>query len=203
MRYGMLPQHAATAMIALLLPACLGGCSHVPLTTVYKLATFDPVQADPAVIRAALRYPDALTLRKDGARLTLTLQPAGGTTPRRHEFTLVVADGPGDREPRLRYARDGDVVEVMRLSDADVATVRELQAEPHGAGGRLEVSAAACHRGGLPAGPILTSTFLRLAIADGYMTVLEDFDLRHQLSAEKLAAEVPPCPAEPPPVTAR
>lgn len=205
MCYGKLPQRAATAVMALLLTVWSGGCSHVPLTTVYKLAMFDPIEADPAVMRAALRYPNALALRKDGARLTLTLQAAAGEkAPRRHEFTLVAANGPGDHEPRLRYHRDGDVVEVMRLSDADVATVRKLQAEPHGrTGGRLEISAAACHRSGLPAGPILTSTFLRLALADGYMTVLEDFDLRHELSAEKLATEVPPCPTDTAPAGAR
>ncbi len=180
-----------------------GGCSHVPLTTVYKLATFDPANADPTVLRAALRYPEALAVRKDGAKLILTLGAAAGeTAPKKFEFTLVPAEGPGEREPRMRYGRAGHVVEVMKLSAEDAENVRKLQAERRGrGGGSIAVSAAACHRNGLPSGPILASTFLRLDMTDGYMTVLEDFDLRKELGAEKLASEVAACPPEtaPPP----
>jgi hypothetical protein len=183
-----LPSTAAALLLA--------GCSHVPLTTIWKLATFDPARADPAVLRAALRHPDGLAVRRDGARLILTLPPAAGErAPRKVEFTLVPADGPGDREPRSRYARAGYSIEVLRLSDTDTEAVRKLQAERHASGGgKLEVSAAACHRGGLPSGPILASTYLRLDLADGYMPVVEDIDLRKELGAEKLATEVPPCP---------
>lgn len=172
----------------------LGGCSHVPVSTMYRLATFDPATADPAALRAALRYPDGLALRKDGAKVTLTLPPAGGGRPAQtFDFILIPADGPGEREPRLRYARSGHTVEVMKLSDGDVATIRKLQGERRGSGGNIAVSAAACHRSGLPVGSILTSTYLRLDVSQGYMTVLEDFDLRKELGAGKLAAEVPAC----------
>lgn len=172
----------------------LGGCSHVPVSTMYRLATFDPARADPAQLRVALRYPDALAVRKDGAKVTLTLPPSGiAGSPQTFDFILVPADGPGEREPRLRYAKSGYTVEVMRLSDGDVATIRKLQSERRGSGGNIAVSAAACHRSGLPVGAILTSTYLRLDVSQGYMTVLEDLDLRKELSADKLAAEVPAC----------
>ncbi len=185
-------------MLTLAAALVTAGCSHVPLTTLYKLAIFDPANADPTALRAALRYPEALQVRKDGAKLTLTLGPAmGEAAPQRFEFTLVPALGPSEREPHMRFGRHGYVVEVMKLSEQDAATVRKLQAERQGrSGGNLAVSAAACHRGGIPEGAILTSTYLRLDPADGYMVVLEDFDLREELGAEKLASEVPACTSD-------
>lgn len=50
-------------------------------------------------------------------------------------------------------------------------------------------------RTGGGAAPILTSTYLRLDHADGYLPVIEDMDLRSQVSADVLAAQIPPCPA--------
>jgi hypothetical protein len=42
------------------------GCSHVPLTTMAKLLTFDMAVADPAILRVAARMPAVLMPQPDG-----------------------------------------------------------------------------------------------------------------------------------------
>lgn len=183
------------------LALALGGCMHVPVSTIYKLATFDFLTADPAVIRAAVRYPSAMEVRPGGVVLTVTTGATAGLEKRADTFTLEEAKESTETEPIARYRRNGTTVAAYRLNAADTERVRRLLAghrealargERPGAKG-IGIAASACHNAGLPAGAILTSTFLRLDAAQGYMAVLEDFDLRSELSAEALAAQVPPC----------
>jgi hypothetical protein len=92
----------------------LSGCMHVPVTTLYKLWSFDMATADPAILRVATRVPSYFSARPNGA---------------------------------------------------------------------------------LPAGKILTSTYLLVNPAVGYLPVLEDIDLRQEISQTDLAEKLPACPA--------
>ena len=185
----------ATAMsVAAFTMLATTACSHIPVTTLYRLATFDPVTADPAALRAAVRYPTALAVRRDGATLTLTLK--SGAKPSEHKFVLVRSELPTDVKPLAARARAGFEIEVYRFSDADAARVRGLQAAHKGAGGNIGIAVEACRRGALPTGPILSSTFLRLdAAARDYMTVVEDIDLRREFGEGLLQEKIPPCGA--------
>lgn len=178
----------------------LSGCMHVPVSTIYKLATFDVVTADPAVIRAAVRYPQALNVQAGGVVLTVTTGREGDKDKRTDTFVLEEAKESADLEAIARYRRGGTIVAAYRLTTGDVARVRQLLSdhrEQLKRGGRagakgIGVAATACHVAGLPSGAILTSTYLKLDSV-GYMAVLEDLDLRSQLSAETLEAQVRPC----------
>ncbi|MEQ1695093.1 MAG: hypothetical protein ABL901_04555 [Hyphomicrobiaceae bacterium] len=186
-----------------LMPFVLGlsGCMHVPVSTVYKLATFDVVDSDPGVIRAAVRYPQALAVQPGGVVLTITTSGReGGKGKGIETFVLEHATERTELDAIARYRRDGMMVATYRLSGVDTVRARHLLAQHKEAVARGErpgskgigVAATACHVAGLPSGAILTSTFLKLDGA-GYMPVIEDLDLRSQLSAEDLAAHVRPC----------
>lgn len=184
-----------------LLAAGLGGCGHVPVTTVYKLMTFDAATADPASFRAAVRYPGVLVPRPGGVVFIYSSSAGAESASNSHAFVLEETREPSEAVAIARYARPGDTVTAYRLSDADVRAVRKLQAEHRAmklsARGNLKseisVKAEACRNGDLPKGAILSSTFLKLDASEGYLTVLEDVDLRSQLSAAELERNVPPC----------
>lgn len=189
------------APLAALLLSCLtAGCAHVPVSTIYKLWSFDMLSADPAAIRAAVRYPAALSPRAGGAKLTLTMTGGGLLKPDVRMFVLEDATSPADVGGLEPYKRDNYPVRAFRLSDRDVTAVRGLlqelregKARGESRSGNIGVSIDACHKGAMPSKAILASTYLKLDKAGGYMTVLEDVDLRREFGDAEIAKHVPAC----------
>lgn len=202
MNVRLAPLRTACLAATLTLPTLLAaGCSHVPLSTIYHLATFDLASADPAALRAAIRHPSALAPQPGGVKVTVTVGRQGEQAHRVHSYVLEPAEGPTELAPLAAHLRTGYDVLAYRLSDTDARAVRQLQADRREqarsgtapSAFNLTVAAAACHRGALPAGAILSSTYLKLDAVGGYLTVVEDIDLRRELGDAALAREVPPC----------
>lgn len=178
----------------------LSGCGHVPPTTVYKLMTHDVLTTDPAQIRAAARYPAQVMPRPGGAKLTITTKPPRPGEPEVRTFILVEATAPSDLGELATYQRDGYPVTAYKLAAADVDALRGLlntskieRANGVKRASSIGVSVDACHTGSLPVKAILASTYLKLDAASGYMTVLDDIDLRKEISAADLTQNIPPC----------
>jgi len=181
--------------------AALGACGHVPVSTLYKLWSFDAATADPAVLRAAVRYPSVLMPRANGVVLSFSSWAEGETDHHKRDFALEETREAAEVVVLAHYKRPGETVTAYRLSDADAEKVRKLQAEhlelkrSRGgqAHGEITVKADACHQGPLPAGEILASTYLKVSVKDGYLPIVEDVDLRSDLGEAALNEHVPPC----------
>jgi hypothetical protein len=179
------------AVVSLIAAACM----HVPVSTMAELWSFDAAKADPAAVRAAVRLPEVLVPRPGGVVLTLSI--SGGSTPEPHEFVLEEAREPMEIAAIAHEQRPGTGLYAYRLSKADAERVRNLQRASmaaSGRGGTIAVGAKACRRGPLPAGPVVTSTYLQLDRRKGYMPLIVDIDLRSELGAAGLDKEIPPCP---------
>lgn len=193
----------STLMHVLLLALVLagGGCSHVPLMTMAKLVTFDVATADPSILRVAARTPAVLMPQPNGTVLTLAVGPEASADRRVDRFVLEQVTDSRELDAVARLRRSDDRVFVYQLSRADVQRVRQTQAQyrdlkQRGERGRLSigVSSKACRLGPLPAGAILTSTYLKVSESDGYLPVLVDTDLRKELGdAAALVEQVPEC----------
>jgi hypothetical protein len=159
--------------------------------------------ANPAVLRAATRVPSNLAAQPGGVKLTFSAWREGSNDRRAHTFVLAEVTAAADVAQLAPFKRRGAIVTGYQLTPADVLEVRRLQNEnregAHKSGGRpqseIGISADACHTGEMRKGPILTSTYLLVSPADGYMTVLEDIDLRKELGDKALAEKVPVCGA--------
>jgi hypothetical protein len=186
--------------LMVLAAAFLAGCSHVPVSTMYKLWSFDVLSADPAAIRAAVRYPESLIPRPGGAKLTVTITGAKGEAPDVRAFVLEETTQGSELTEVSTYNRAGYPIRVYRLSEKDAVNVRALLKELREAkqrsekrSGSIGVSIDACRVKELPKKAILTSTYLKLDSTGGYMTVLEDVDLRNEVTGTELDKTVPPC----------
>jgi hypothetical protein len=177
--------------------SCVGGCGHVPVTTMYKLWSFDMATADPGVLRAAMRVPSVLAPQPGGVKLSFTTWRDGEKDRHVHDFVLSEVREPAELARLTKYRKRGDVISAYRLAPADVVALRQLQAENLSTKmhGELGVSADACRTGALPGGQILSSTYLQLTAADGYLPVLEDIDLRKEIGDQDLKQKIPPCAA--------
>lgn len=182
-------------MLLALSALSLAACSHVPAATIYELWNFDMAKADPAALRAAVRLPEHLRPEVGGVVLSVTTTAAGNGAAK-HDFVLQEASEPAELAPLANRQRLGFALYAFRLRPDDIVRIRQLQAEQQaakGGGGEIGIAAKACRTADLPKGAILSSTFLRVDAARGYLTVLEDIDLRKELAEVDLVKEISPC----------
>ncbi|MEP9350236.1 hypothetical protein [Xanthobacter sp. KR7-225] len=191
------------AALALLLLAA--GCSHIPLTSLPKLASLDPAALDLSALRAAMRAPDTLRPEPGGATLTMSFWVAGAETRKTtidaalEEDTAVARaalkaeEKPGFRITVFRLSEDG-----RRRLEAARDEVRNLKAREATTGSRvrgsLSVGAKACAAGALPDGPLLLSTYLRTEPTGDFIPLTVDLDVK-ALAAQAGAGAPPiePC----------
>jgi hypothetical protein len=187
--------------------AALSGCGHVPVTTLVKLRSFDPLTMDARVVRVAMRAPDWLEPRSGGAAITLTATQEGDARPTvKESFQLELAREPDERRAVEGFATRGARVWAFRLTPADAERMRAMQAEwrarkAQGKTGErgwkidLGASVAGCRRGEAVPGPVISTTYLRPDVETGYLPLLKDLDLRKAASDQgaDFDAETPPC----------
>jgi hypothetical protein len=181
----------------------LSACGHVPVSTLYKLWSFDMATADPAFLRAAVRTSSGLRPRPDGVTLTVTASRDGDKDKTVHTLVLQEIKDPAELAGLAAFQKTGTHIAAYRLSQSDSASVRQLQAALRGPSGKspgtgqasIGIGAQACRQGPLLAGPILTSTYFNAGGSDGYLPVLVDVDLRQELDAKSLAESIPQCGA--------
>jgi len=189
-----------SSSLFLLVAALLSGCasftvmSHVPMSTMSRLASLDVAEIAPSDLRVAARLPSTLEPRPGGAKVQLVLQRGNGDE--KYEFVLQGTEEPSETAALASRDKPGFRIWTYRLVPADVARLDQIRAQAVSTHrwSTLSISAGvdACRRGPLPSGPIHTSTYLRID-ASAYFTMVEDLDLRSIVSARDLAAKVPAC----------
>jgi hypothetical protein len=186
---------------SLLFLSVLGACSHMPVSTMWALRNFDAATVDPVTLRAAVQLPESFEPQPRGVTLTVGWRREGEEA---HEakFVLKETTAPEDVAPLEKERKPGTRLFVYRVDLADFAEIRARQRafldekarNPGKTSGSFGVGAEACRHGAFPAGPLLTTSFLRTQPGGPYLILLKDLDLRKAATAEKTLEElVPPC----------
>ncbi len=182
------------------------GCSHVPLTSLPRLASLDPVTFDLSALRAAVRAPDALRPVPGGATVTMSYWLAGDEAQKVTVAAALDEDDDGSVRAALKAdEKPGFRITVFRLSEdgrrrleAAREEVLALKARMATKGSRvrgsLAVGVKGCAASALPAGPIPLSTYLRTEPTGAFIPLTVDLDLK-ALAAEAGAdaAPIEPC----------
>lgn len=189
----------------LILPAVLllvSGCaslsvmSHVPMSTMRRLAALKPADIEPAQIRVAARMPEIIEPRSDGVMLFVTV---GQVAPAPMRFVLEPAPEPQELAPLAPFQRPTTRTWNYRLAAADVLRLQQVMARATGTGVQsvsISASVEACRRADLRGQPLPTTTFLKTD-AGSYLVLLENIDLRSVASEDDLEAKVPDCAVGP------
>ena len=183
--------------LLLLLPVmALAGCSHMPVTSMVKLARVDFETSDPAQLRAAIKLPRTLRARPNGVALRIAVQVGRGPEEAR-DFMLREIPEPAEL---TREAGAGSHIFAYRIDDADLARLAAFRTDliakkSSGQKGSISISVRpqACKVGELPDGPITFSTYLRTAETKEYVALARDVDLRSIVSNAAVVAEIPRC----------
>ena len=172
----------------------LGGCGHMPMTSMVKLARVDFETSDPAQLRAAIRLPRAL--RPRGVVLRIAVR-VGRSPEEARDFVLRELPEPAE------LSREADRVSVIyayRIEDADLARLTAFRAEliarkSSGQGGAISISVQpkACKTADLSDGPLYFTTYLRTAETQDYVVLARDVDLRSLVPGRAIADEIPRC----------
>ena len=112
------------------LPALLSGCGHVPVSTMVKLRSFDPLTVDVAALRIAMRAPGWLEPVPGGASIELVAKEKGNTEPLLKErFSLEPAGEGGELDQLKEYERKGERIWAFRLGKKEAERLRAIQAQ--------------------------------------------------------------------------
>lgn len=176
----------------------LSACTAIPVKTIYKLATTDPMQLDPAALRTATRMPNWIEPRPNGAKLEFTSQPKGAVL-KKETFILQAIPVSLEQKQLALEAKEGFSFYTYRINPNDIPRIeayrhylRELKAAGTKTNNTMGLSVDACRKGELPEGKIPVTNYLRLDDS-GYMPVVVDYDLRKEVDGKNLAELLPPC----------
>lgn len=166
--------------------ACLFGlvtaCTSVPITSLPRLSTLDPIVMDPAQLDVAVRLQEGLALGEEGVTLSFRMlnktlgEEVGG------EFPLQPLDEPLNPFLLRQQAKGGTVLR-FRLDEDQSAMVRQArdqmllwQENPDSEGViNIAVTAEPCLLPGVnPFRTLRFSVYLREAPDRGYFTVLSN-----------------------------
>ncbi len=174
----------------------MAGCSHMPVTSMVKLARVDFETSDPAQLRAAIKLPRTLRAQPKGVALRIAVQ-VGRAPEEARDFMLRELPEPAEL---TREAGAGSHIFAYRIDDADLARLAAFRAEliakkSSGQKGSISISVRpqACKVGELPDGPIYFSTYLKTAETKDYVALARDVDLRSIVPNAAVVAEIPRC----------
>jgi hypothetical protein len=182
--------------LVIMLSVTMAGCSHMPVTSMIKLARVDFETSDPAQLRAAIKLPRSLRARPNGVALRVSVQ-VGRAPEEARDFTLRELPEPAEL---ARESSVGNHIFAYRIDDADLTRLAAFRAEliakkSSGQKGSISISVRpqACKVGELPDGPIYFSTYLRTAETKDYVALARDVDLRSIVPNAAVVAEIPRC----------
>jgi len=190
---------APLAVLVAVMAGLLACCSHVPVTSMIKLARVNLAGTDPGELRAAVKVPQAVNPQSMVLRIDVKL--ADGER-QAEDFRLREVAAPEDVLELHRELDPGTRIVAYRLDPAEVARLvafrdglKQRQKARGGSGGALALSILpqACRTAALPAGPVYFTAYLRTQETDGYVALARDVDLRTLTPGRDLAAEIPPC----------
>lgn len=133
--------------------AVLSACTHVPLSSIPKLAQIDPETTDLSQVELAVRVPQDFRLHRDGASINVALIPEGGT-PETLALQLEHSTAPltpflerqqGSKFKILRFELDPE--EAKRATDYRthvIALKEQLRAEGRGGSASFSVGSTGC-----------------------------------------------------------
>ena len=172
------------------------GCSHMPVTSMVKLARVDFETSDPVQLRAAIKLPRTLRPRPNGVALRIAVQ-VGRAPEEARDFILREMPEPAEL---TREASADSHIFAYGIDDSDLTRLAAFRAEliakkSSGQKGSISISVRpqACKAGELADGPVYFTTYLRTAETKDYVALAREVDLRSIVPDPAAVAGIPRC----------
>ena len=128
----MNPRVLLPCLLHALLITAMAGCSHMPVTSMVKLARVDFETSDPAQLRAAIKLPRTLRPQPNGVALRIAVQ-VGRAPEEARDFMLRELPEPAELTREAGAPLDRPLATLTRIVEA---LHRQQSLDPAGASGR-------------------------------------------------------------------
>jgi hypothetical protein len=174
----------------------------MPISTMVKLGGFDPMEADPAQVRVAIRADQRITIPDGGAVVGLRFEADDGELHIDDTYIVEIVRNPVLTTELIDGKRRGEAVTVLRLSDRDAAKMTRAQTllKPYTDGRRSGALTFGvdlhdlCVSSPLPAGNVLVDIFMQTSDDGGYFVFTKDLNPLESSDLEDVTLEsLPEC----------
>ena len=121
----MNPRFLLHCLLRVLVMLAMSGCSHMPVTSMVKLARVDFETSDPAQLRAAIKLPRTLRPQPNGVALRIAVQ-VGRAPEEARDFMLRELPEPAEL---TREAGADSHIFAYRIDDSDLARLTAFRSE--------------------------------------------------------------------------
>ena len=190
------------ARLGCLIVLFLAGCTSMPLTTMYKLSRMDPMDADPAQIKVAVRADEAIGIGKGDAQIEFKFDAEDDSLNIDEIYLIEVVRNPAMHGELYADKKPGESITVLGLTTSDAQRMKRLQLEmaPFRNGdvegsGSLRVNLSGmCLHNKMPPGEVQLDLFLQTSEQEGFFVMAKNLDMREVLAEEgRNMDELPDC----------
>jgi hypothetical protein len=190
---------ACHSLFAAALALCLSSCGAVPLTSLPSLARIDPRTTDFSVMMVALAAPRSIEAVA-GSVLVEFKSRVDDVPEQTETFMLTRTTAAVDLTDMVGTLRESESLSVYSLPPEEsfrLTAARDRLIAERAAGHKVTASIGVtarsfCQAGGVPAGDLLVTTYLRTSETRRFVPLVRDFDL---ISQPDLAAGLRTLPA--------
>jgi hypothetical protein len=195
------------ARVLLLAVLFLGGCTSIPLSTMIKLYKMDPMDADPAQIKVAVRADERIGIREGGVKLVIGFDAEDGSLSIDETFIVDIIRNPDFSTELLADKQPGEAITVLGLSEKEAQRMRAVQGsiaeyrggDQEGTGSLQVMLDGVCLNGEAPQGEVPVDIFLQTSAEDGFFVFARNLDLQEQAEQDGTnVADWPDCSKIPP-----
>ena len=175
-------------MIALFLV----GCTSMPLTSMYKLSRMDPMEADPAQIKVAVRADEAIGIGKGDAQIEFKFDAEDNSLNIDEIYLIEVVRNPVMQGELYADKKPGQSITVLGLTPDDAERMRQLQlamapyrnGDVEGSGSLRVNLSGMCLHSKMPPGEVQVDLFLQTSEQDGFFVMAKNLDMREAMAEE-------------------
>ena len=184
-------------LLRILSMLAMAGCSHMPVTSMVKLARVDFETSDPAQLRAAIKLPRTLRPQPNGVALRIAVQ-VGRAPEEARDFMLRELPEPAEL---TREAGADSHIFAYRIDDADLTRlaafrtelIAKKRAQARKARSRFRYGRKHARPASCRTVRSTSRTYLRTAETKDYVALARDVDLRSIVPNAAVVAEIPRC----------
>lgn len=177
----------------------LGGCGHVPVSSMYKLSKVDIKTTDIERLQVAVQIPKAVKIRDEGVTMTMSLERTDKLPKLYERFKLEQTSNSTTNTVLAKHRRVDQKVLTYRIARTDIKRFNRFRKIQAGEGpegkrkGQMTVTTAMCRKLDLKRNEIKLSTFLRTSETKEFVPLVLDVNLAEAYPKEEFTKQFPMC----------
>lgn len=177
----------------------LGGCGHVPVTSMYKLSKVDIKTTDIEKLQVAVQIPEAVEVRDEGVTMVMSLKKTDKLPTLYERFELEAVSSANDSPVLAKHQKDYRKILIYRIARSDIRRFNRFRTIQAGGEaekkreGQVSIKTALCRTTGLKRSDIKLSTFLRTSETKEYVPLVLNVKLAEAYPKEQFETQFPIC----------